>query len=65
MNIISDLDEVLDGVGIPLLGVLPEDLQIKTAFSNGEELVKGSIPEIVFDRIVARIEGEYTPLYIE
>lgn len=65
MNMIRDLDEVLDGVGIPLIGVLPEDLQIKSAFSYGEPLEEGSAPEIIFDRIAARIEGEYTPLYIE
>ncbi len=65
MNIISDLDEVMDGVGIPLLGVIPEDLQIKAAFSGGLHLEKGSAPEIVFERIAARIEGTYIPLLIE
>lgn len=63
-NLISDLDEVMDGVGIPLLGVIPDDVQIKSAFSGGAELEKNSPPEIVFRRIAARIEGEYTPLYI-
>ena len=65
MNMISDLDDVMDGVGIPLLGVLLEDLQIKAALNGGLSLEAGSAPQIVFDNISARIEGEYTPLYIE
>ncbi len=64
MNIIKDLDEVLDGVGVPLLGVLPEDLQIKSVFSCGGQLEKETAPAVIFERIAARIEGEYTPLYI-
>lgn len=65
MNMISDLDEVLDGVGVPLLGVLPEDLQIKAAPNGGLHLETNSVPQIIFNNISARIEGEYTPLYIE
>lgn len=65
MNVISDLDEVMDGVGIPLLGVIPEELQIKAAFSGGLRLEAGSAPEIVFERIAARMEGTYIPLLIE
>lgn len=65
MNMIGDLDEVMDGVGIPLLGVIPEDLQIKAAFSGGPRLEKDSAPETVFRRIASRIEGSYIPLLIE
>ncbi len=64
-NVISDLDEVMDGVGIPLIGAIPEDLQIKAAFSGGLKLEKGSAPEVIFDRIAARMEGTYVPLLIE
>ena len=65
MNMISDLDDVMDGVGIPLLGVIPEDVQMKAAVNGSLNPESGSAPEIIFHNIAARIEGEYIPLYIE
>ncbi len=65
MNAIRDLDEVLDGVGVPLLGVLSEDLPLRNAFSNGQPMAEESDPEVIFDRIVSRLEGTYIPLYIQ
>lgn len=64
MNAIQDLDEVLDGVGVSLLGVLPEDMKLHSAFCSGEPLEEEAAPAIIFHRIAARIEGEYIPLYI-
>ncbi|MBQ4153167.1 MAG: AAA family ATPase [Oscillospiraceae bacterium] len=65
MNAIKDMDEVLDGVGVPLIGVLPDDTRLHTAYAAGELLEGDTAPAIVFGRIAKRIEGEYTPLYIQ
>lgn len=60
----SDFDDIMDTVGIRLIGVLPEEQLVKEQSSNG-----GTIPESVaarraFDNIARRICGEYVPLAV-
>ena len=59
-----DLDEVMDTVGIPLIGVVPEDSEIRVCGSKGIPLPNGSAGFKAYDSISKRILGERVPLSI-
>lgn len=65
---LRDLDELMDGVGAPLLGVLKEDDWISNGFrpSVDKRGNKKPLPETIkaFDAIAKRIDGKYVPLVI-
>ncbi len=63
-EILYDLDEVMDTVGIPLIGVVPEDSEIRVCGSKGTPLPKGSAGFKAYDAISKRILGERVPLSI-
>lgn len=62
---IRDLDDVLDTVGVKLIGVLPEDAKVKVYSAKGERLPEGSVIKKAFDNIANRICGTYVSLLIE
>lgn len=63
-RVVEDLDEVIDGVGSQLIGVVPEDPEV-TLFSSG-----GKIPDSkselqrICRAVCKRIDGEYEPLIV-
>ncbi len=59
---LEDLDDVVDGTGIQLLGVLPHSQIIAQAGTLGEMLPEGSLVSRIFQRIGQRICGENSPL---
>jgi len=63
-DILYDLDEVMDKVGIPLIGVVPEDNDIKICGSKGIPLPPNSPGLKAFRAISGRILGEDIPLTI-
>ncbi len=63
-EILYDLDEVMDTVGIPLIGVVPEDSEIRVCGSKGIPLPKNSAGFKAYDSISRRILGERVPLSI-
>lgn len=62
---ISDLDEVIDGVGAQLLGVIPESNEYQWALSKGTWVDDKNLIKRVFFAISKRIEGAYIPLIVE
>ena len=58
----GDLDEVIDTVGVQLIGVIPDDDAVKIATSKGEPLPSSSLAFKAFDAISKRIQGEDVPL---
>ena len=62
---IHDLDDVIDGVGAPLIGVLTEDLALQNAQSRGLILPEDTRPSKVFVALSKRLEGIYVPLVID
>lgn len=62
---ITDLDAVIDGVGAPLLGVIPEDSEYQILQSKGLMPEEGHRISNVYDAISKRIEGHYLPLIID
>ena len=61
-NAIQDFDSILDSVGAPLLGVIPYEQAALSYFSQEEQRDFPCRP--YYDRIAARLCGEYQPLLI-
>lgn len=62
--VISDLDEIIDTIGVQLIGVIPEDYELVVATSKGIPISYESPSLIAFDAIAKRIKGEDIPLTI-
>lgn len=63
-EILEDLDVVMDTVGIPLIGVVPEDSEIRICGSKGIPLPKTSAGFKAYDCVSRRLLGEDVPLSI-
>lgn len=59
----ADLDEVIDKIGARLLGIVPEDGILNSAFQKGVPLKEKSKAVYALDRIAARIDGIDMPLF--
>lgn len=64
-HMISNLDEIIDAVGIQLLGVVPEDHALKEATGKGETIPTNAPSLAAFDAISKRLTGESVPLVIK
>jgi hypothetical protein len=60
---IQDLDQVLDGTGIMLQGVVPYSDQLQAAALDGKPLLPGK-ENTAFSNIAARLCGQYRPLAV-
>lgn len=60
----SDIDDMIDYVGVPLIGLVPEDSEVLFASAKGESLILTSYKKAsqAFARITRRILGEKIPL---
>lgn len=58
----GDLDSVIDGAGIRLMGVVPEDLSLAAAFLRGRSAPEGSRGMMALCRLAGRLEGENIPI---
>lgn len=63
-QIVRDLDEVIDGVGSQLIGVVPEDHETQLASAAGRPADARSDMRKVCSAIVKRMAGEYIPLIV-
>ncbi|MBR2086443.1 MAG: AAA family ATPase [Oscillospiraceae bacterium] len=64
-GMINDLDEIIDAVGIQLVGVIPEDYSLKEATGKGISLQPTSPSLAAFDAISKRLMGDQIPLTIK
>ncbi len=61
---LSDFDDIIDMVGLQLIGVIPIDMEMSEQLNRGKtELDSEGV--IVFGNIARRIQGEWVPLHIE
>lgn len=63
-NKMMSVEDVLELLGVPLLGVVPDDEKVIVATNRGEPLVIGeedSLPAIAVSNIARRLEGEKVP----
>lgn len=64
-NDMMSVEDVLEILSIPLLGIVPDDEKVIVASNKGEPLVLGtqtSLPSMAFLNIARRLEGEKVPL---
>jgi len=64
MQDMMSVDDVLEILAIPLLGVIPDDERIITASNRGEPIAlsqERSLPAIAFSNIARRLDGEEVP----
>ena len=64
-GMITDLDDIIDTVGIQLLGVIPDDMMLKQSTGKGETLPPNSPSLLAFDAISKRLQGDQIPLTIK
>jgi septum site-determining protein MinD len=63
-NKMMSVEDVLELLGVPLIGVVPDDERVIVATNRGEPLVLGeeeSLPAMAFTNIARRLEGEKVP----
>ncbi len=61
-DLIMDLDEIIDTVGVQLIGVIPSDNEVVISTGKGLPLPSNSLAFKAFDAISKRIKGEDVPL---
>jgi septum site-determining protein MinD len=64
LNQMISVEDILDLLVIPLLGIVPDDQKIIISTNRGEPLIleeKLSIPAIAFQNIAKRLEGQNIP----
>ena len=61
-DLVVDLDEIIDTVGVQLIGVIPDDDEVIIATSKGRQLPSTSLAFKAFDAISKRIQGDDVPL---
>ncbi|MEA5419034.1 septum site-determining protein MinD [Spirulina sp. CCNP1310] len=64
MQDMMSVDDVLEILAIPLLGVIPDDERIITASNRGEPIAlsqERALPAIAFSNIARRLDGEEVP----
>ncbi|MFA5658067.1 MAG: P-loop NTPase [Oscillospiraceae bacterium] len=64
-ELVRDLDEIIDTVGVQLIGVVPEDKEITVSTGKGIPLLSNSLGFLAFGAISRRIKGEDVPLSIK
>ena len=63
-NKMMSVEDVLELLGVPLIGVVPDDEKVIISTNRGEPLVLGeeeSLPAMAYDNIARRLEGEKVP----
>jgi septum site-determining protein MinD len=61
-SMVANLDEIIDKVGIQLIGVIPDDFKMTVATGKGNPIPTESEALKAFDAISKRLGGEFVPL---
>lgn len=64
-QLVSHLDEIIDKIGVQLIGVVPDDFKITVATGKGTPMPSDSEALKAFDAISKRLGGEYIPLTVK
>lgn len=62
---IPNLDVIIDDIGVPLIGVLPENPYINEVLEYENSIKKPTITDDIFDAIALRLSGRYVPILIK
>lgn len=64
-SLVRDLDEIIDNIGVQLIGVIPEDFQVVASTGTGQPIPSGSPSLVAMEAIAKRVQGEEVPLTIK
>ncbi len=64
-GVIGNIDEIIDTVGVQLIGVIPDDSEVTLSAGKGVPLPSKSMGFLAFNAISRRIKGEDAPLAIK
>ncbi|MDE6092589.1 MAG: AAA family ATPase [Ruminococcus sp.] len=64
-SLVKNLDEIIDKVGVQLIGVIPEDFKLTVATAKGDPIPTESEALLAFDAISKRLVGDFVPLTIK
>ena len=64
-SLVSNLDEIIDKVGVQLIGVIPDDFKMTVATGTGNPIPADSEALRAFDAISKRLGGEFVPLTVK
>ncbi|MDE5945861.1 MAG: P-loop NTPase [Oscillospiraceae bacterium] len=64
-SLVSNLDEIIDTIGVQLIGVIPEDFSLAVSMGKGQAIPTNSDSLRAFDAISKRLQGDYIPLTIK
>lgn len=62
---VKDFDDVIDRIGVQLIGVIPASQRLAFCANNGEPLQSETMTITVFTNIAARLRGRPEPLLIK
>ena len=63
--LVTNLDEIIDKVGVQLIGVIPDDFKMTVATGKGIPMPTDSAALKAFDAISKRLGGEFVPLTVK
>ncbi|MBE6854091.1 MAG: septum site-determining protein MinD [Ruminococcus sp.] len=64
-ELVKDLDEIIDTIGVQLIGVIPEDYDLCVATGKGQPIPSTAPSLAAFDAISRRLKGENVPLTVK
>lgn len=64
-ELVSHLDEIIDKIGVQLIGVIPDDFKMTVATGKGNPIPTDSEALMAFDAISKRLGGEFVPLTVK
>lgn len=64
-ELVGHLDEIIDKIGVQLIGVIPDDFKMTVATGKGEPIPTDSGALKAFDAISKRLGGEFVPLTVK
>ena len=63
--LVTNLDEIIDRVGVQLIGVIPDDFRMTVATGKGNPIPTDSAALRAFDAIAKRLGGDFVPLTVK
>ena len=63
--LVTNLDEIIDKVGVQLIGVIPDDFKMTVATGKGNPIPTDSAALRAFDAIAKRLGGDFVPLTVK
>lgn len=64
-QLVNHLDEIIDKIGVQLIGVIPDDFKLTVSTGKGTPIPTDSEALKAFDAISKRLGGEYVPLIVK